>query len=63
MPRKDEITMENKNQKNQSKNEKNQNQTPPPAVPNRAHTEMNNGAKNEKTNKKSDQYSNCKGSK
>lgn len=52
---------DNKNLKNRNNPEKDTNQTPPPAVPNRAHTEM----KNEKNNKKdtgaqSSSNKNCK---
>jgi hypothetical protein len=54
-PRKDEIMKETKNTKNQSTNQ----QTPPPAVPNRAHTEMKNESKNQK-NSNSQNNKNCK---
>lgn len=54
------IMKENKNAKNFNGPEKAMEQTPSPAVPNRAHTEM----KNEKTNKKNGaQTTNAKNSK
>ena len=46
------IMKENKNAKNFNGPEKSMEQTPSPAVPNRAHTEMKSEMKSEKTNKK-----------
>ena len=49
---------ENKNLKNQYNSDKNQ--TPPPAVPNRANTEMKNEKNNKKEGAQSSNSKNCR---